>query len=177
MTAEPVVGPPAEAPPPAVLLESAFARLDSLARGRADSVVVPGVEMTALVSAELDRRAGGLADSVTVELGDGELSVRARVDATRLPPGALGPLVDWVKGRQVVRVGGPLNLLRVGRGEWRIEQVTVRGLPLPRPLWERLIGVVVPGARSAVTFPLDQWITGIRVTPSGTILYGRGRPR
>jgi len=175
-TADPVV-PAAEAVPPGALVETAAARLDSLARRRADSVILDEAEVTAMVAAELERRAAGLMDSVTVSLTDGEVAVRALVDADRLPAGSLGPLAEWIKGRQSVKVSGPLNLLRLGTGEWRIDQVTVRGLPLPRPLWERMLSLVVPGARSSFTFPVDQWITGIRMTPNGAILYGQGRRR
>ncbi len=174
MTADPAPS-SAEAPPPGALIETAAARLDSLARGRADSVVLGVPEVTAIVAAELEQRAAGLVDSVSVDLSEGEVAVRAQVDADRLPAGSLGPLAEWITGRQTVRVSGPLNLLRLGTGEWRIEQVTVRGLPLPRPLWERMLALVVPGARSSLTFPVDQWITGVRMTPRGAILYGEGR--
>ena len=168
--------PPAEVIPATELTARARARLDSLSRQRADSVVLAPAEVQALVMGELEQRAAGMADSVTVTLSDGEVAVRARVDADKLPSGSLGPLAEWIKGRQTVQVHGPLNLLRLGTGEWRIEQVTVRGLPMPRAVWERMIELVIPGSKGSVVFPVDRWITGIRVTPQGAVLYGeRGR--
>lgn len=170
-TAEPAPPPDARVLP-GELRQRAMTRLDSLARHRADSVVLTRGEIGALVVAEVDRRAAGIADSVRVELGDGDVSIRARVDAGRLEGRNLGPLAEWLSGRQTVEVGGPVGLLRLGTGEWRVERVVVRGLPVPKALWERLLAAVVPGARSTLTFPVDRWITGVRVTPDGAVLYG-----
>ncbi|MFN0178174.1 MAG: hypothetical protein ACKVZ0_05205 [Gemmatimonadales bacterium] len=165
--------PPSDAgDPPEVLRERAVARLDSLAGGRVDSIVMTGREVEALVTAEVARRSNGVADSMAVELYDGEVAVRGRVDASRLPK-ALGPLTELVSGRERVEVRGALDLVRVGRGEWRINQVTVRGLPLPSALWAPLLAALVPGAGPSIAFPVDDWITGVRVTPSGAILYGK----
>jgi hypothetical protein len=181
MTAE---GPPPadEAVSPAILRSRASARLDSLASRRADSIMLTPGEITALVTAEVHRRFGGsgaeaaqAVDSLTVELGDGDVAVRGVVDASRLPKPTLGPVSDWINGRQSVEVRGPLSLLRVGTGQWRIDRVTVRGIPLPQPLWQPLISSVMPGSSGTITFPVDEWITGLRVTRTGAILYGRPR--
>ena len=171
LTAEPA--PPAdEMVTPTELRRRATARLDSLATGRADSVVLTPREVSALVVQEVTRRAVGVADSVVVELQDGGVAIRAQVDAARLPKGALGPLAEWFTGRETVAVQGPLVLRRLGTAEWRLDQVTVRGLPLPRGLWERLLTLIVPGATGTLTFPVDRWVTGIRVTPGGAVLFG-----
>lgn len=170
VTAEPP--PPSDATVPATALrERAAARLDSLARGLTDSVVVTSREVEALVAAEVTRRSGGVADSVAVELYNGEVAVRGRVDPSRLPA-SLGPLKGLASGPERVEVRGALDLVRVGRGEWRINQVTIRGLPLPSALWGPMLSALVPGAESTIIFPVDTWITGIRVTASGATLYG-----
>lgn len=170
----------ADSPPPPDVTDSpqklkqrAVARLDSLAKRLADSVVLTAAEVSALVAAEIERRAAGVADSIGVELLDGAVAVRGAVDAGRLPKSSLGPLAEWISGRQRVEVRGPLSLLRLGIGEWRIDQVTIRGIPLPRGLWERLLTLVVPGTAGSITFPVDEWVTGIRVKPGGATLYGR----
>jgi hypothetical protein len=119
----------------------------------------------------------GVADSVVVELQEGGVAIRAQVDAARLPKAALGPLAEWVAGRETVAVQGPLVLRRLGIAEWRVDQVTIRGLPLPRGLWERLLGLIVPGASGVLSFPVDRWITGFRVTPGGAVLFGRPAER
>lgn len=164
----------AEQEPVARIIKRATSRLDSLAAGRADSIVLTPPEISALVRDAVERRSGGAADSIDVRLFDGEVAVRGRIDPDRLPAGTLGPLQRWFDGPQVVEVRGPLNLLRVGTGEWRIEQVAVSRVPLPAALWERLLQAVVPGASRSITFPVDRWITGLRVTPDGTVLYGGG---
>ena len=171
LTAEPAP-PPDETVTPAELRRRAVARLDSLATGRADSVVLTPREVATMIVEEVNRRAVGVADSVVVELQDGGMAIRAQVDAGRLPKGALGPLAEWVTGRETVAVQGPLVLRRLGTAEWRLDQVTVRGLPLPRGLWERLLTLIVPGATGTLSFPVDRWITGIRVTPGGAVLFG-----
>ncbi len=170
-TAEPAP-PPDDAVAPAELRRRALARFDSLAQGQADSVVLTPREVATLVRDEIDRRALGFADSVGVELLDGGVSIRAQIDAARLPKGTLGPLSEWVSGRETVVVQGPLTLRRLGTAEWALDQVTIRGLPLPRGLWERLLSLMVPGVAGTVSFPVDRWITGIRVTPRGAVLFG-----
>ena len=164
--------PPDETVTPGELRRRAATRLDSLARGRADSVVLTPREVATMVIEEVNRRAAGVADSVTVQLRDGGVAIRAQIDAARLPKAALGPLAEWITGRETVAVEGPLVLRRLGTAEWRVDQVTIRGLPLPRGLWERLLVLVVPGASGILTFPVDRWITGIRVTPGGAVLFG-----
>lgn len=172
MTADPP--PPSDvALGPTELRSRAMARLDSLARGKADSVVLTRAEVTTLVVGEVERRAGTMADSVRVDLYDGGVAVEAVVDAAALPKATLGPLADWLSGRQRIELRGALSLLKLGTGAWRIDQVTIRGLPLPRGLWERLLGSVIPGATGTISFPVDTWITGLRVVPTGAILYGR----
>ena len=170
-TADPAP-PPDRRLEPGELRSRAASRLDSLSRHKADSVMLTPGEIGALVVAEVERRARGVADSVVVELGDGDVSVRAQVDAGRLEGRNLGPLAEWLSGRQTIVVGGSVGLVRLGTGQWRIERVAVRGLPVPKVLWERLLGLVIPGATASLTFPVDRWITGVRVTPDGAVLYG-----
>jgi len=171
LTAEPAPLPD-ETVLPTELRRRAGARLDSLARGRADSVVLTPREVSTIVVDEVSRRAAAGAENVAVELQDGGVAVRAQIDAARLPKGALGPLAEWVSGRETVGMEGPFTLRRLGTAEWRITQVTVRGIPLPRALWERLLALMVPGMTGTVSFPVDRWITGIRVTPGGAVLFG-----
>lgn len=168
---------PVEAVAPEARKARIVARFDSLATRRLDSVKLSEVDVETLVADELTRQARGYADSLRIEFGNGTVAVRAQVDADRLPPGALGALSEWIKGRQTVEVRGGLGLLRLGSAEWRIEQVLVRGVPLPKALWEKYIGVLVAGASSSLVFPVDDWITGLRVAPGSLTLYGRGVQR
>lgn len=154
--------------------ERAMARLDSLARGRIDSVRLGVRELEAVVAPAVVARAGGAIDSVVLVLGDDEVAVRGRLDGDRFSRSALGPLAEWVAGREPIEARGPLVLRRLGRGEWRISTLKVRGVPLPRALGTRLAELVVPAQGGEVGFDLPAWVTGIRVTAAGVVLYGRG---
>ena len=169
--------PPAEAVDPTELANRARARMDSLSRASVDSIILTPGEVSALVSAEIGRLAGGVAESVTVTLEDGIVAMRGRVDASQLPRESLGPLADWIKGKQTVEAKGPFSLARVGLVEWRIDGVTVQGVPLPRALWSRFLALVVPGTNGVLTFPVADWVTGIRVTRAGVTLHGKRRGR
>lgn len=157
---------------PEQLRERAAARLDSLAQGRADSIVITAKEAEALVIAEIDRRSTGIADSVELRLFDGEIAVRGRVDTKRLPK-SLGAVGGLLAEYERIEIKGPLDLVRVGRGEWRIGQVTIRGLGLPSAVWEPVLNALIPGTTARIVFPVDSWITGIRVTAAGAVLYGK----
>jgi hypothetical protein len=148
-------------------------RLDSLARHRADSIVLSSSELEAMLAVPLRERAGGAIDSLRIELTEGEVEVSGRVDPSALPRGTVGPIAEWIPGRDMVTAKGPLSLRRVGLGEWRLTDVKVRGLPLPRAVWTRLVPAAGGSAAGTLTVPLEPWITGIRVTPDGVILYGK----
>jgi hypothetical protein len=172
----PASPPGAPAPPPVNQVAArarATRRLDSLERHRADSIVLPSSELEAMLAAPLAERTGGAVDSVRIELGDGEVAVSGRVDPSALPKGTVGPLAEWIPGREMVTAKGTVSLRRVGTGEVRLTDVKVRGLPLPRAVWSRLLPASGGAAEGAVTVPLAPWITGLRVTPDGLVLYGK----
>jgi hypothetical protein len=170
---------PAPAPGPApsnasreTLRARATAKLDSLAKHRVDSIVLASDEVEGLIVAPLAERAGNAIDSVTVRFGDGDLGLRGRVDPGRLPRGTLGPLAEWIKGRETVEAAGPFGLRRVGIGEWRVTSVKIRGLPVPKALWSRLLPPEGGADAGSVSIPLEPWVTGVRPTPGGLVLYG-----
>jgi hypothetical protein len=171
MTADPVRGSENDLPA-GDLRRRARIRLDSLAAGRADSVILTVGEVEALVAGEAGDRTAGLVDSVRVEVRDGELGVRGVVDAARLPPGSLGPLEGSLGGRQAVEGRGPLTFRRLGAVEWRITAVAVRGVPLPRALWARLLPLIIPVQDGTIDLAVPAWLTGLRVVESGIVLYG-----
>ncbi|MGE0553416.1 MAG: hypothetical protein AB7R55_08285 [Gemmatimonadales bacterium] len=172
-TADPGGSAPEVRESPDALRARARARLDSLERRRADSVILSAGEVETLVRDAIPAEGRSVVDSVSLELGRGEVTLRAVIDGSKLPAGSLGPLTDWVSGRESVEGRGVLALRRLGVGEWRLEGMRVRGLPLPRPLWSRLLAMVVPVDDGAFTFDVPAWVTGIRVSREGAVLYGR----
>jgi hypothetical protein len=173
-TGDSVVVAPKPRPGEAIGAESrAEARLDSIKRGRADSVILSAAEVTSLFEPIIRMRSGSAVESLTVSFEDGRLKVRGRLDAAQLPRAVIGPLGEWLNGRQSVEAAGPVVMRRVGLAEWQVDQVKVRGVPLPKPLWQRAVGLVAPGETDVVPLPLDEWITGLRVTSAGVVLYGK----
>jgi len=163
------------APAPARLV-SARARMDSLGRAQVDSIVLSPSEVASVIGDELTRSPAGAPDSLTVELGDRELTVRARVATAPLPAAVRDLLGSALAERETVEIGGTLGLRRAGQGEFEVQRVRVKGFPVPRELVARLLARYLPEVDGAsATFGVPAGISGIRVTPGGAILYGRGR--
>lgn len=153
--------------------ERARVRMDSLVRSRADSVVLSAGEMASLIDADLRRLAAGAPDSISVELGERELTVRGQISTEPIPAAIRDILGGALGTREEVELTGSLGLQRAGVGELEVRRVRVRGFPVPRDLVDRLVGRYVPRASGPlVSFDLPAAVTGIRVTPSGVILYG-----
>jgi len=170
-------------PPPAVGLTleqvqaTAMARLDSLRRRRADSVVLSQSEVESLLLPAVAQRSDGTLDSLALELGNDRVTVRGRMDLSRLPRSGLGPLAEYVRGPEPVEVRGEVLLRRVGLAEWRTDQVRIHGLPVPRVVWQRLVSLAAGRQNDPVSFPVPTWVGGLRVRPDGATLYGAGVKR
>lgn len=168
--------PPASGRPGTRALAVAKARADSVARGRADSVVLSPSETASLVGAGLPPVVRSQLDSLEVRLLDGRVEVGARLATGRLPRDAVGPLGVALRDREPIRASGPLSVVTPGVGEWTIDRLEVRGMPLPADavpaLLERLFAE--PGRRS-VALTLPPGVRAIRVSPAGLVLYGAQR--
>jgi len=152
-------------------------RIDDLLGSRADSVVLSAAEVASLLDSLASVVAPGAVDSVEVTLDQDDLSVRARVD-TRAVPVSLGAIGSVVRDHEFVDAGGRIMFRQAGRAEWRLERVRVRGLPLPGEVVQRLIRRFTGTAESSVIgFSLPPTVSGLRVSPSGVTLYGRGAAR
>jgi hypothetical protein len=161
-------------PDPAAL-QSGRAAMDALVRTGADSVVLSPSELASLVADELGRSPAGVPESVTVELGEREVTIRARVATAPIPAAIRVVLGSALGERETIEVGGRIGLRRAGLGEFEIRRVRVRGFPVPRDLVERLVGRYLTRIEDGqVLFAVPEGITGIRVTPLGATLYGRG---
>jgi hypothetical protein len=149
-------------------------RLDSLARRRADSVLLSASDVAGSVETIANRLVPGSIDSVTVRLDREDIDLRGRVD-TRTVPVSLGPVRGVVRDHEFVEAGGRLVYRKPGIAEWQVERVRVRGVPVPRELAERLLRSFGATAElGALTVPLPPAVTGLRVTAAGIVMYGRG---
>jgi hypothetical protein len=155
-------------------LENAKARTDSVRRGSADSVVLSAAETASLIGQGLDPSVRRQLDSLQVRLLDGQIEVGARVATANLPRSALGPLAMALKAHERVRATGPVTVVGSGRGEWRIEQLNLAGVPLPvdaiRPLLEKTFG------QQTLPIAIPPGVTDIRIRPTGTVLFGARSP-
>ncbi|MDZ4863654.1 MAG: hypothetical protein SGJ01_09435 [Gemmatimonadota bacterium] len=147
-------------------------KVDSLLGWNADSVVLTAGEMAALLLDGLSPEARSHLDSVTVTLGDGRLSVDARLETSQIPPDQLGPLAGVLRAWETVTVAGDVASSRPGQAEWRIDALTLRGITLPPEASRTLINRGLPGSeggRVAVTLP--KGVARITVRPAGVALF------
>ncbi|MGH7631604.1 MAG: hypothetical protein ACREOF_19890, partial [Gemmatimonadales bacterium] len=115
-------------------------------------------------------------DSLEVRLLDGRVEVGAGLATGRLPRDAVGPLGVALRDREPIRASGPLAVVTPGVGEWTIDRLEVRGVPLPADAVPALLERVFaePGRRS-LTLTLPPGVGAVRVSPAGLVLYGAGR--
>jgi hypothetical protein len=146
---------PAEGRPSAKALSAARAKVDSLGRGRADSVVLDASQAASLIGAGLDPM------------------VRGQIDSARLPRELLGPLAIAVHDREPVSASGPIRVAGPGRGEWTIERLDVRGVPMPRDAVQGLLARAL-GRPTAWTLPvrLPPGVRDMRIRLTGAVLFG-----
>ena len=157
-------------------LAAARARADSIARGRADSVVLDANETASLIGAGLAPSVRAQLDSLQVRLHERRVELTAGLATGRLPRDVVGPFGIILRDREPVRASGPIVVTQPGVGEWTIDRMEVRGIPLPADavprLLDRLFGE--PGRRS-VALKLPAGVRAVRVSPDGLVLYGAGR--
>lgn len=166
-----------EGRPTARALTTARAKVDSLARGRADSVVLDAAQAASLISAGLDPTIRGQIDSLAVRLLDGEVELRGQLSTGRLPRDLLGPLTVALRSREPVRAAGPIQVTGPGHGEWTVERLDVRGLPVPRDAVQELFTRALnrPNARTVpVRLPIG--VRAMRIRPTGAVLIGAQTP-
>jgi hypothetical protein len=164
---------PAEGRPSAKALSAARAKVDSLGRGRADSVVLDASQAASLIGAGLDPMVRGQIDSLQVRLLDGKIKVAGQLSTARLPRELLGPLAIAVHDREPVSASGPIRVAGPGRGEWTIERLDVRGVPMPRDAVQGLLARAL-GRPTAWTLPvrLPPGVRDMRIRPTGAVLFG-----
>ncbi len=157
-------------------LAAAKARADSVARGSADSVVLSPSETASLIGAGLAPVVRSQLDSLEVTLLDARVELGAGLATGRLPRNVVGPFGIALRDREPIRASGGLAVVKPGVGEWTIDRLEVRGVPLPADavpaLLERLFAE--PGRRS-IALSLPPGVGAVRVTPAGLVLYGAGR--
>jgi hypothetical protein len=162
--------------PSASAFDQATSKIRSLGNAGADSVVLSASEFASLVVAEGNLLGVEGIDSVSVELGNRTIRVRTMLATDRLPERLRARLPSAVEPYEEVILTGEVVPTRPGVGEWRFEQVLVRGLPLPADLVARAVGEITGRQRDGrLEILLPAGVAGFRVRPEGVAIY-RGVP-
>ena len=156
-------------------LKSATAKLDSLQRTHADSIVLTAPEMASLLAQGTSFLPGMTFDSISVELGDRTTRIRTLVDSASIPPRIRALIPGGAKRYEEVIVLGTLTPVHAGLAELELQHITLRGIPMPADLIGRLAGQAT-GKGSDGRFPivLPQTVGGFRVRPDGVAIYRQG---
>ncbi len=158
-------------------LAGARAKIDSLNKWRADSVVLTPAEVASLMGQGLAPAFRRELDSLEVELLDGEVTVRARLRTARLPKEVIGPLAMALREQEPVEATGPLRVTGPGTGEWAVRSFQLRGFPVPAPAVKRLVSRALRDpTRETVPWQVPHGVRSVRVRPGGATLYGAPRP-
>ncbi len=159
--------------------DRARAAFEQLARrGGPAYVDLTAGEVAALVDAALANAPRRAVDSVRVALAADEVTVRASLDLSDVPPRLLGPLAGALERREPVVVGGGLAVDSAGRIHWTITALRVKEFPFPRSTIPAILRALkVPGlAGGAVPIPAPAAVGDVRVSPEHVRLY-RASPR
>ncbi|HUQ20401.1 MAG TPA: hypothetical protein VM099_12380 [Gemmatimonadaceae bacterium] len=110
-------------------------------------------------------------------LGD-RLYVKANVVLNELGGRkVLGPLASLLSDRDSVQLGGTMNVIRPGLGQFVVQDVKLGSLKVPSPLVPRLIQEIRRGdvpdgvAQNGFPMPLPNYISDIRISNGRITIY------
>jgi hypothetical protein len=109
---------------------------------------------------------------------DDHLYLRAQVSVADLGgPKTLGPLSGMVEGKQLLTVRGRVEVLKPGRAQFRIDEVSLNELRLPSALVPRLISRVGVNDRDstvaddAIPVRIARELADVRIAKGRVTLY------
>ncbi len=147
-------------------------KVDSLNGWHADSVQLTAKEMAALIMSGMPQTVSPHLDSLSVVLGDGRVTVSARLETAQIPKDVLGPLAGALNPWERVAAAGAVTSTAPGRAEWRVDALTLRGFTLPEETSRQIIERALPGAKNGVIpLTLPAGIVNLRVRPTAVTLY------
>lgn len=154
-------------------LSSTQAKVDRMRRRTGpDSVVLSANEVASMIGSSMDWSVRKSFDSLRVELLEGSLAVHCRLDTRVIPPDALGPVAGFLNPWEPLRIAGPLRIERPGLARFKVQELSLRGIPFPPPVVRRLAQRVA-GADSTGAVPLrvSPAFADVRIHPTGVVLY------
>lgn len=118
-----------------------------------------------------------LKDAEAAVIGS-RLYVRSEVDLKELGgSGALGALGAFLGPRDSVTLGGTINMLGPGRGEFLIQEVKIGRLDLPSALIPRIVSRIKPASRTAevsangLPMKMPAYISDVRISNGKITVY------
>ncbi len=152
--------------------QSARNKVRSLASRGVDSVVLNASETASLLDELISPLVRDNFDSLEVELLEGGIGVSGRVRTTGIPRDMLGPLGSVVRPWEELGLGGPLTVLGDGKGEWRVERLSIRGFPFPRDMVAAVVSRLVEGSSGgAIPLLIPDGVVDFSIRPAGVTLY------
>ncbi len=149
-------------------------KVDSLHGWGTDSVVLDAGEMASLIAAGLPQEMRSRLDSIEVTLGEGQVTLSARLETTRIPSEVLGPLAGALEPWEPVSASGPVVALGPGKVGWQVAGLTLRGFTMSPLTTRRLLEQALPRATNGVLpVQLPRGVQSLRVRPGGVALYRR----
>ena len=154
-------------------------RITSLSRsGGAVYANLTASEIAGMILAEAGGRLPASVSDVEAAVIGERVSVRATVDLSDLRGvEGLGPLREFLTGKQRVTLTGSPSVVAPGQGRFRVDDLKVGELSIPKPLISRVLAQVdrnnAPSGADppAITFPLPSYIGDIRVSNGQVTLY------
>jgi len=106
------------------------------------------------------------------------LYVRSEVDLKALGgSGALGALGSFLGDKDSVTLGGTINMMGPGRGEFLVQEVKIGRFDLPGALIPRIVTQIKPGSRTAgasrngVPMVMPEYISDVRIGNGKITVY------
>lgn len=165
-TGRPDVGAPTDA-----AVASLRAKSAELEAGEVDSIFLTPNEVASFVGSGLDWTIRQAFDSLRVELQEDRLILHTRYATRHLPKEAVGVLEGVLRDREPLVLGGRLFLEDAGRVRWLVDEVRLRGVPLPRGVIRAVVGRIAntDGGDSFV-IAAPSTVAFVRVSPAGVML-------
>lgn len=158
-------------------LARAERKIISLGAETPDSILLAADELASLMVHGTELLGVRGVDSVSVELGDRQVRVRAMIETAHLPDRIKTAIPGDPSPWEEVIAEGELAPSRPGIAEWRLDRVIVRGLPLPAELVGRILNRVTGQSTDGrLQVELPSGVTGFRVRPEGVAIYRTSAP-
>jgi hypothetical protein len=149
----------------------------STSRGPAYVNLSPG-EAASYIFLAIAKQLPASSEDITSSIKNDRLYVRANVALKELGGSkALGPLGALLGQRDTVQLGGTINVLRPGMGEFQVKDIRVGSFPVPDALIPRLVKRLRKGempaglAENALPMALPSYIGDVRIANGRITVY------